>query len=69
MSYGGGWINFEYILIAHSNKYGLATIQATRLYANLTSGKEPAHGQRLKPSLPVPLLLSLYGYEIVGRHI
>ena len=69
MSHGRRRIDFQDMLVPHADDDGLPTIEATGVDTDLRTGEEPAHGQRFEPSLAVPLLLTLDGHKIMGRHI
>jgi hypothetical protein len=47
----------------------LATIQATGFQLDFTTREQPAHGQRLQPSLAIPLLYAVYRDQMMGRDI
>ena len=69
VSYGRRWVNFQDILVAHADEDGLPTIETASVDPDLRTRKKPAHGQRFKPSLTVPLLFPVYSQEVVGRYI
>ena len=69
MSYGRWWIDFDDLLVTHTDADGLPTIQATGVDTYLRAGEKPAHGQHFDSSLAVPLLVPLYGHKIMGRYI
>jgi hypothetical protein len=48
---------------------GSTTIQASGFDHNLFPREEPAHGQRLHPSLPVPLLYAVDANEVMGWNV
>ncbi len=57
------------VIIPHPNKNRLSAVETMGIYADLGTGEKPAHGQRFQASLTVPLLLSLYCNQVIGRHI
>jgi hypothetical protein len=69
MSYGRRWIDFDDLLVTHSDVDGLPTIQATGVDMDLRTREKPAHGQHFDSSLSVPLLFPLDRYKILGRYI
>ncbi len=69
MSHGRRWIDFQYILVPHTDEDGLPTIQAAGVDTDLRTREKPAHGQHFDSSLAVPLLVSVYGHKIMGRYI
>ncbi len=69
VSHGRRRIDFQDILVPHADKDGFSTIQTTGIDTNLSSREKPAHGQHLDPSLAVPLLLPLYGHQMMSRYI
>ncbi len=44
MADGRRWIHFQDLLVPHADQDGFSTIQATRVDADLSAGKKPAHG-------------------------
>ncbi len=54
MSHGRRWIDFQDMLVPHTDTDGLPRIQATGVNTDLSTRKEPAHGQRFDSSLAVP---------------
>src|SRR5262249_28757189 len=44
MSHGRRWIDFQDILVTHTDENGLPTIQATAVDTDLSTREEPAHG-------------------------
>ena len=69
MSHGRRWIDFDDLFVTHADEDGLPAIQATGVDTDLSAREEPAHRQHFDSSLPVPLLVSLYRYKIMGRYI
>ena len=69
MSHGRCWIDFQDILVPHTDEDGFPTIQATGVDMDLSTREKPAHGQHFESSLAVPLLLPLYSHKIMGRYI
>jgi hypothetical protein len=63
------WIDFQDILVPHADVDWLATIQAMGVDTDLSTGKQPAHGQHLNSSLAIPLLAPVYSHKIMGRYI
>jgi hypothetical protein len=39
-----GWVYFQYLLVPHADEDWFSAVQATRIDADLSAGKEPAHG-------------------------
>jgi len=67
VSYRRRWIDFQDVVVPHADKDRLSTIQATGIDTNLSTREKPAHGQHLDPSLAVPLLLPVYGHQVMSR--
>jgi hypothetical protein len=44
MADSGGWVCFQYLLVPHADEDWFAAVQAMRIDADLSAGKEPAHG-------------------------
>ena len=63
------WIDFEDLLVTHTNVDGLPAIQTIGVDTDLRTGEEPAHGQHFDSSLSGPLLFPLDGYTIMCRHV
>lgn len=69
MSYSRWWIDFEDLFVTHADADRLPTIEAMGIDTNLSTGEEPAHGQRFEASLAVPLLFPLDRHKKMGRYI
>ncbi len=59
----------EDFAVLYPNLYGLAAVQAYRVYLNGFSGKKPADRQRFKCSLAEPFLLAVNGEPVVGGQV
>ena len=44
MTDGRRWVHFQNLLVPHADEDRFSAIQATRVDADLSAGKEPAHG-------------------------
>ncbi len=69
MTYGRWWIDFEDLLVTHTDVDGLPTVQATGVDMDLRTREKPAHGQHFDSSLSVPLLLPLDRHTMMCRHV
>ncbi len=59
MSHGHRWMDFQDLLVPHTDEDGLPTIQATGVDTDLSTRIKPAYGRRFESSLAVPLLLTV----------
>jgi hypothetical protein len=62
-------IDLQNGIVPHADPKGLATIKTVTVYRDLLSRKQPAHGQRLKTSLGVPLAFPSYTHSVLRRDI
>ncbi len=69
MPHGRRRIDFQDFIVSHADENRLPAIKTAGVDTDFCTGEEPAHGQRFKPSLSVPLLYTVYGDQIVGRYI
>ena len=69
LPHGRRRIDLQNIFVFHADPDGFSAIQAPRVDTDLRFRKEPAHGQRFKSSLAVPLLFPGDGHQVVGRDI
>lgn len=63
------WSRMQQLAVLHTNREYLTTVKTTGLKVNFFAWKEPAHGQRFQSSLRIPLLLTVYRDQILGRDI
>ena len=62
-------MDFQDLLVAHTQSDRSTAIETFRIDHDLSSRKEPAHGQRLHPSLAVPLLHAVDVDQVVSRNV
>ncbi len=66
---GPGRVNFQDLFIAHADDDRVAAIEAGGIDADFLAGEKPAHGQRFKPSLAVPLLDAIDAHPVLGGEV